>query len=556
MAGPDCTIHVSDLPISSARRVSHIRVCTALVRMSMPPVALVLGLIPALAAAAPGEAHRLGGVDAQGVTARSVTAIHHNPAMLGSLVGAQFHTSVRSGLDQRWVRRTGLDASGFPTEDSGDRVSLLNPMFDYFAGATVYLEPFALGAAVYTLNNSLQLTSSDGLRYHLAPGIENLPGQCVGRSERACALGGAATYRTDFSLAFAWSVLSNLNIGLGVHFPRLRSRFSFDNSSVLSDSERKGDCTNLEDPACSERIAFSGVNRWLPASGTRLAGFDLALTLGLAYEITSRVTFGVRYRTRPLLRGGNMQLSGQVVICRPSDTEPQPGDAPSCSVAQPLDATLRERIPQELALGFGVVLGRGKQWRIDSTLLWVDNCHDVNGDPGIANCGDPGGQQLNLVGLEQSRVLLSDSVRYRGLQDMFGLDVYTTYQVASNLSISFAGHAASPSVQRAAMSASHADGWRTGLSLGTAWRVRQSNFLLVPGYGADFYFPTSVSATQAAFDPGAAERFAAAHSDINSADAQAILEGRGRPTNAGRYTGLVHSVSLALRWQPRSLGLN
>lgn len=476
--------------------------------------------------------------------------------MLGSLTGSQFHTSIRSGLDQRWVRRNAIDSSGFPTEDSSGRISLLNPAFDYFAGASVYLEPFALGAAVYTLNNSLQLNSADALRYHLAPGLSNLPGQCVGRSERACGLGGAATYRTDFSLAFAWSVLANFNIGIGVHFPRLRTRFAYDNSSVLSDSERQGECTNVEDPACSERIAFSGYTRWLPASGTKLAGFDLALTFGIAYDVTDRVTLGIRYRTRPLLRGGQLQLSGQVVACRPEDSEPQAGDAPSCSVAHPLDATLRERVPQELSLGLGLVLGRGKQWRIDSTLLWIDNCQDVDGSRGIRNCGDPGTQQLNLIGLETSRVLLADSVRYRGLQDLFSLDVYSTYQAGSNLSLTFAGHTSSPSVQRSALSAARADGWRLGASLGTTLRLRQSNFLLVPGYGLDFYFPTAVSGASAAFDPGAAERFAVAHSDLNSEDAAAILEGRGRPTNAGRYTGLVHTVTLALRWAPRSLGIN
>jgi len=508
------------------------------------------------AQAAPGDASRLGGVEAQGATARSVTAIHHNPAMLGSLNGTQFHSSVSSGLDQRWIRRDAIDASGFPTETANGRVSLINPTFGYFAGASVYLEPFALGAAIYSLGNSFQLTSGDQLRYHLAPSLENLPGRCVGRSERACSLGGSATYRTDFSLAFAWSVLTDLNIGIGVHFPRLRTRFAYDNSSVLSDNDRQGDCTNVEDPACSERVSFTGRTRWLPASGTKLPGFDLALTLGIAYQVSSRVTLGLRYRTRPLLRGGNLQLSGQVVVCRPDESVAEPGDAPACSVAKPLDATLFERVPQELGVGLGVVLGRGKQWRIDTTARWVDHCHDVDGDPGISNCGDPGTQQLNLIGLETSRVLLSDSVRYRGHQDLFGLDVFTTYQARSNLGLSVAGHLASPSIQRAAMSASAAESWRVGFSFGTMLRVLQTRMLLIPGYGVDLYLPTSVSGDTAAFDPGAAERFSAAFSDLNSEDAQAILEGRGRPTNAGRYTGLVHTFTLAFRIAPRTLGLD
>ena len=87
-------------------------------------------------------------------------------------------------------------------------------------------------------------------------------------------------------------------------------------------------------------------------------------------------------------------------------------------------------------------------------------------------------------------------------------------------------------------------------------RLAQSNFQIIPGYGFDLHVPTHVRPGDAAFDPAAAADYAASGGDLNSSAAAAVLAGRGRPSNAGRYTGVVHTLMLSLRWSERVIGFD
>src|SRR5690606_1157363 len=108
------------------------------------------------------------------------------------------------------------------------------------------------------------------------------------------------------------------------------------------------------------------------------------------------------------------------------------------------------------------------------------------------------------VGLDRNAFVLPEFTRYRGLQDIFGIDVYTAYRVRSNAAITFAGHLASPSVRRDATTAAESEGWRLGASVGARFRLKQTNFLLVPGYGLDVFLPRNVTPQRALFDPRSA----------------------------------------------------
>jgi hypothetical protein len=57
-----------------------------------------------------------------------------------------------------------------------------------------------------------------------------------------------------------------------------------------------------------------------------------------------------------------------------------------------------------------------------------------------------------------------------------------------------------------------------------------------------------------AFDPTAALAFEESGADLNSASANAVLAGRGLPTNAGIYTSAVHTILFSVRWSERGLG--
>ena len=52
----------------------------------------------------------------------------------------------------------------------------------------------------------------------------------------------------------------------------------------------------------------------------------------------------------------------------------------------------------------------------------------------------------------------------------------------------------------------------------------------------------------------AAAAFNASGGDLNTPEAALVLAGRGRPSNAGRYTGAVHTFMLGLRWSERTIG--
>ena len=72
--------------------------------------------------------------------------------------------------------------------------------------------------------------------------------------------------------------------------------------------------------------------------------------------------------------------------------------------------------------------------------------------------------------------------------------------------------------------------------------------MLSPGYAFDLSLPRNVSASRALLDPTAATDFANSGGDINAEGANAFLAGRARPTNAARYFGQLHVLTLTLSW--------
>ncbi len=512
--------------------------------------ALVCGLgHPATANALPGQALRLGGIRAQGPASRSVTALHHNPAMLATLRRAAFQIAVTAAADQQIVRRHTIDpATGEPLDTLGGRTSLVQPGFDYFIGGSLHFDPVAIGLGIYSLGTTMRLASATPLRYHLAPDPDR---GCLSIGLDSCAPnGGQVSYRHDVTAAIAYDG-GQFQLGVGLHFPMARERFAFDEDTALgSQGSAESPCTDKEDPACAERIGFKGWTRWVAPDGTP-PGFDAALSFGVGVQLANdTVRLGARYRTFPLRRAGEIALGGVALVCRPDATLDETSSVQNCSSASTINATLRERLPQELALGVAVVLGRNRDWHLDTNLYWLDLCQ---GGVARASCRDNGGQTLRLVGLDRRAFALPEFTRYRGLQDVYGADAYVSYRAHARASALFAGHASTAAARRAAAHAGGADGARLGISAGAQIRLRagpraQFTLLLTPGYGLDLSLPRRVDPSRAAYSPAAAADFASTGGDINAAGADAVLAGQARSTNAGRYFGLTHSFSLAVSW--------
>jgi hypothetical protein len=514
--------------------------------------ALALGLMVCRAAqAAPGQGLRLGGIEQQGPASRAVTALHHNPAMLAAIPGTAVHASVGLGIEQQRIRRNAIDPStGEPLPELSAPTSLAHPGLAYFAGASVYFDPIAVGVGFYDLGSTYRLTGAGPLRYHMAPDPD--PG-CLRLGLTRCPPnGGAVTQRRDLTTALAWNG-GRVKLGAALHLPVVRERFAFDNDTGL-DPRRSVECPDKEDPACAERVGFKGFTQWFPRNGAP-AGFDFALTVGAAIGLRNdTITLGGRYRSPPLRRGGEVLLGGVGLVCRPEAglvTDVEQGDrvAP-CELASPVGATLRERLPQEVAVGGSFLLGPSRQWRLDLNLHWMDLCP---GGVRATRCKSGGAQTLRLIGLDRQSFVLPEFSRFRGAADLYGLDAFARYRVKTNLFVLAAAHLASPAVRRSATTAAHDEGFRVGTSVGVRLRLPRADLVLVPGYGLDVLLPRRVGPGDAMFSPAAATAFESGSGDINAPGAAGVLDGRGRPTNAGRYFSMLHTLSFALMWGEREV---
>lgn len=506
-----------------------------------------LGLLgaPSITAAAPDQGARLGGVEAQGPAVRAVTAIHHNPAMLAALKGTAVQATSSVGLSLDRIRRYAIDpTTGHATGELGSASTLLNPAYGFFAGASFYFEPLALAIAYYDLSDGMRLTGAETLRYHLAPAAID---GCGNQSER-CPLEGSMKLRQDLSVALAFD-RGNLQIGLAVHFPLVFERFAYDNDTELQrrpDELDPAGCDAKEDPDCAERIGFRGWNHWIPRNGAP-PGFDAVLSVGVAFQFRrDTITLGARYRTAPLSNGGELRLGGDGIVCRPELDGTTPLDTTRpCATARAVDATLRTRLPQQVAIGTSMLLGPARDWKLDIQLYWMDLCP---GGLRPGACDNRDASRLRLLGLDRTTATAPDTLRYRGSQDLYGAEVYVTHRLRSGLWLLLGSMLSSPSVRRAAQTSAHGEGWRLGLNAGTRIRTRRAKLHISPGYALDVILPRRVRPDDAAFDPVAAARFAESGGDLNEDGAQTVLDGLGRPTNAGRYFGMAHIFSVTLGW--------
>ena len=546
-------------------------------------------LAPGRAEAAPGVANRLAGANAQGPASSSVTAIYHNPAMLGRLPGLNFETNLRAGIDHLAIRRYAIDVDGSPTPSLGGTRNLVNPSFDYFVGVSFLLDPVAIGAAVHTFDSRYRINSDPSLSYHLAPETDL---GCSFDSTRICPRlrkGGMLEMRTDIDLSLAWNALEFMSLGATVHFPRKRSYLGRDVDSVLTSANEDANCvpglSSVEDPECAERVSFRGNTRLRlfglnPRPSSRL---DLAVTVGVAFDIRDRVLIGLRYRTQPLLGQGEITLNGQAAVCQPNESDSSANKLPECEGAAAIDAVITERLPQEFALG---VSGQVANWSLDSNLYWIDRC--PLGD--FQGCDGRDSQTLDLIGLDQDASTLPETTIYRGYRDVFGAELWARYRLDDTLGANLPYYKVlcsggsegvdpetgkqlrcvprmdlligagfnSPGVRPGALTVANSDGWTVLATLGTSFNFpgRNGTWSLVPAYAVDFLVPSRVGpgGVAPAFDPVGAIAFEQSGADINSSSADAVLAGRGLPTNAGHYTGAAHTLLLSMRWSERGFG--
>jgi hypothetical protein len=323
-----------------------------------------------------------------------------------------------------------------------------------------------------------------------------------------------------------------------------------------------------EDPRCAEHFSIR----------TTTSAFNLNATFGLAFDIGKSLTIGARYRSPLWLNDRSAQMAGDAVVClddAAADAELYDTGLPSCSSASSVDAEARVHVPQEAAIGWSAVLGAKQEWQFDGNLYWVDRCPGWDAGWG-SQCGGDDAIRTSLTGLDQNAAVLPEFKIYRGLQDLFGLELWGRRRVLGSapgpraeesadsskireLSLLFGAGFRSPGVRRGAVTVVESELWtlsanlgaRLNLARGEAKRRRRGGWYLAPGYGLDVVLPATVGGSggrTSDFDSQAALDFAASGRDINGPGADAVLAGRARPTNAGRYFQDVHVFSLGIGW--------
>lgn len=530
----------------------------------------VVGLSPAAAHAGPGQAIRLSGVQPQGPASASVTAIHHNPAMLGAMRGFAFELNLRGGIDHRVAQREGVGPDGAPNGQLGSRANLVDPVAGGFLGGSFMLDPVAIGLGVYDLSNRYRYDADPAFRY-----------QHVQDDDLR---GGSLDLHHDFSVAIAWNFARRFRLGGAVHFPVLHQSLSRDDDTFLTAAVGATDgvgCGSLgtadaEDPRCAERIAIR----------TTSSRFNLTGTIGFAVALTRDWTLGFRYRTRPWLTQRRVEMEGKATVCIPddaADAELYTSTLVRCSEAGEGPAAASVVLPREAAIGFAGRMGPERRWGLDANLYWIDRCDGLG-----SSCNGRDARNLSLVGLPQQAAILPETTVYRGYADVFGLELWGQYRLGGEASptkrepsarnaegaansppapgdsppprartaLLFGAGFASPAVRRGATTIVEAERWRVSANLGARVRIgkqrrrQRGAWFVAPGYGLDVGIPSRVGASGATpdYDPSAALEFAASGRDINGPGADAVLAGRARPSNAGRYQQSVHTLTLSVGW--------
>lgn len=489
--------------------------------------------------------------------------------MLARLPGLNVMTSMQTGVDVLHVRPSGTDSIGLPDGTLQPSQTLVQPKFGYFVGGSFLLDPIAIGIGVYTLGNAYRPNSAPGLQYQLA---DNGDWGCALNPSAACPsppFGGAREARTDWTISLAWNAFDRLQLGLSVQIPRLNVQLARDEDTALSAGPSGFDCDGVSDavaydPRCARRLVYEGRSklRWFGLAQDA-TNFDFGLTVGIAFNVADDTTLGLRYRTQPLLERGRLSTVGRARLCRPpgaKEVEVTDGTE-TCGLDSSYRATWNQRIPRELALGLATRVGANKAWSLDANLYWIDHCP---GGVAATECDGRDIARLTIQGLDAQTAILSEAPIYRGSADRYGTELYAGYDLDTywtrprpvHLRLLLSGGFDSPAVRPGAITVSRYDTWTVRASAGASFEIEQrlGSLFLAPGYALDLVVPTTVGRgdTRPLYDPSAFAAFASSGLDLNDASAEAVLAGRARPTNAGRYTAHAHAVLFSLRWAERS----
>jgi long-subunit fatty acid transport protein len=520
----------------SDRRVRGARACARRAHRPLARVMLATTVIMGFAttvarpaAAAPLDDPFIGGLSFTGPTSGNLAAVYWNPAALGLvrglqiMVGGTAHLSAidveRAPIDPETGIPGGLQATGNATTADGfARPSLFGPRSYLAISSDLGGDRFTLAFATYMpwvqqVSYPVSTAGDEPTRYHaLKVDLRNL------------ALVPALAIRFG----------NELRIGLAPGF-----MFSTGQLSFAEDLALNGGTVGLTDPAACNGVMCNAENpqaaaRFNVASGHGLGDAKFSVTLGGGiYWRRRNLEIGLAYQSRPIGSDRGVEVSGQrsSATLPPRDNMgvPLPVTCPGGQTDRCLFGDLSYRLPDVFIAGVTWRLSPGLELSAMVRWLWM-HVHDRI-DVRLF------GPTLDTDKLPQHIVL------YRGFQDVWDTRVRVSYWWREQIRIGAAMRVETSAVPTDAVNPAAVDALKLqpmALLEIRIWR----RIWLSGGYGITFM--PAVNVTNSVFKPEYASGCFDSGGNLATEACQARLDGRARPTAAGRYTATRQDFGLTL----------
>lgn len=506
------------------------------------------------ASASPGEGHFLAGIEAQGPASTHLSAVFHNPAMLTDLPGLHLQLGTKIGVTTQRITVAQRDAQGMPLVNTAEPSSThRNLGGNGFLAASFLFEKLAVAAAYYSLDGNFVETAPKSLsafvRSNPSPYCRLNPAK---RCPASSAYGGWAEVRSEFTLAVAWASIRRLRLGIALHFPRYSLR-----GGRIRDSRSEatqGLCKRFfpDDPQCEE-IEHYDFHTSLRGHDPAASRIQLGMTAGVAWAPNNRWTFGARYRMRPNFGLRSPVSQGRLQACALAAN-----GTVKCQGADASQAQLVNQPGRQVALGASFRPYGDRSLHLDLQAYWIQNCPD---NQYAGGCQSQPDARITVIG-GTGPMKIVDRPWYRGRQDRWGGELWVHRSLQRNARphlrrLAFTGGIGgySGAVHASAHNPIDNDGprWFGAGSLSIELLRRNSSMFLVGGYvlGIQRSREIGISGTRPAFAPDAFATVRDQGQGIDGPAGEALMSGRAKASNAGRYHSVHHTASIALRWGAR-----
>jgi len=466
--------------------------------------ALLMGAMPAFAG--PLDDPHVGSLGFSGPTTGDLTAVYWNPAALGMLQGNQFMFGASLRATHVTVDRASIDpttglpggTSGFP---SASGHGLEQPIAwppgpgGFFGVGAGVARRFALAIATYTpFSQKLSFDLATPTHYHL-----------VSVDSRQLALvSGLAIELTD-----------SLQVGVAPGLLFSYGRLVFDEDTAPGNPS----ATGVGSPEATARYDLATAGTQAPSYFV-VAGIHFRRA---AWEV------GLAYASAPLGSDGTVKLAmehSQVMLPATATTD-------LCS-----SVGNRPCVFGEMSYHLPDLFTAGVTWHATSHL-------DAVGIVRWVRYGSYDQIKIRIVGPSGDGLLVSSVpsqlVLYRGFQDSWDTRARLVHAPLGWLRWSGTLRMETSAVPVANVNAAAVDGLKLEPGLAIEFKLGR-HLRIETGYALTWMFPVTVGTS--VFDPAAAAACVQAGYDLSVPACQTQRAGRARPTAAGSYKMLRHTVGL------------